>query len=187
MNKSIKFKYYLAGICIIFALILVLFLSFSYCQQKEEEFQRVTEGEFAVRLVKLMGIERRLPPAPLRADYIEVLESIGIAPLKGWHEDKILTRENYAVIMALAAGKEKLVWDKAQEVCDRNVEAINSRWELKRKLDRRPNVTLEELIKDKTYFPEGPPMCPYCKPYKDKDGKVEKHNHKSIKEQFTWW
>ena len=167
-----KLKYYLISFC----LICVLVLSFPpTLYSQEEEFEKITEGEFAVRLVKMMRLERSLPPAPLQADYVDLLERVGISPLRGWDQDRLLTRDNYAIIIAMAAGKEKLVWEKSQEVCDHNVEAINSRWELKRDLDKRPTVTLEEVLEDKIYFPEGSPQCPYGRPYRAVDGKVKKH------------
>jgi hypothetical protein len=183
-NKVMKLKYYLVSFCLICALEL-LFLPMLYSQ--DEEFGKITEGEFAVRLVKMMRLERSLPSAPLQADYVDLLEMIGLSPLIGWDQDRLLTRDNYAIIIAMAAGKEKLVWEKAQEVCDHNVEAINNRWELKRDLDRRPSVSLKEILEDKTYFPAGPPKCPYGRPYRAIDGKVKKHSHKTFKSWLTWW
>lgn len=136
------------------------------------------EGEFARQLVKLMKLERLLPPGPSVYDHISLLEQFGISPLGGWEANQKLSREDYVVILAFASGKEKIVYEKAQEACDRNVEVINTRRALKEELEGR-QVGLEELFGDPIYFPKGAPHCPYHPSYKDKnhDGNVEPHRH----------
>lgn len=165
------------------AIALAAFLSLSpvvpqaFAQEKASQ-PEMTEGQFSMQLVKLMKLERLLPPAPSVYDHVSLLEQFGIAPLGGWKPKQNLSREDYVVILAFAAGKEKVVYEKAQEACDRNIEVINARWDLKRELEGKP-VTLEELYKDSVYFPKGAPVCPYRKVYRDKNGdlKVERHKH----------
>ena len=149
---------------------------FLYGQTPEES--QITEGEFAVEIVAVMKLKRLLPPAATQEDCITLLEGLGVSPLMGWDPERILTDENRLVIINIAAGRENLVKERAREDCDNNVSLINTQWQLKYDLEKKWG-TLEELLEDRVYFPEGPPVCLYGKKYISKDGehKVEPHHH----------
>jgi len=166
------------GLAQILILVTGFWLLVSGLYAQETPAKKMTEGEFAVKLVKMMKLQRLLPPAPLAEDCIRVLEQFGIAPLTGWNANRELTKENYAVVIAMASGKEGVVGEKAQEACDKNVDIINQRWQLKYNATNRWPA-LDELFKDTALFPKGRPVCPYRARYEDKDGdhKVDIHNH----------
>ena len=133
----------------------------------------ITQEQFAVELVKSMEISDHLPLAALPRDCVMLLETIGISPLKGWDRKALLTDDDYTVIVAKSVGKEKLVHTKATEVCLRTIAVINARWQ------KKPNLSLHELLNDLSIFPEGPPKCPYGLKYEDKnsDTVVDPHYH----------
>ena len=62
--------------------------------------------------------------------------------------------------------------------CKANIALINTMWELKY-IRTGEYGTLDELLNDPNYFPDGPPQCPFGDPYEDTDGdhRVDPHNH----------
>ena len=49
--------------------------------------------------------------------------------------------------------------------CRKNVDTINSQIELYHSRTGSWPVEIGEIIKDPNYFPDGPPVCPFNKPY----------------------
>ena len=84
--------------------------------------KRLTQEEFAVELVKSMGLVGWLPVAALPSDCVVLLENIGIAPLTGWDHHALLSEEDYMVILAMAHGKEQSLHEKAEAVEKKNSE-----------------------------------------------------------------
>jgi len=61
----------------------------------------ITQGEFAVLLVREIAGERELPVAATVTDYIQFLESLGLRPLGGWSPNKILTTGDLVSLLKL--------------------------------------------------------------------------------------
>lgn len=104
-------------IAVIFLSIACL-LSFPLSAQKasihkeEADLSTMTEGEFAVILVRVLMFQRYLPPAPTQNDCMNVLDSFGISPVDGWHPERKLTQKTYNDILNFSAGKESYVLQK---------------------------------------------------------------------------
>lgn len=139
---------------------------------------RITQKEFAVQLVREMGFDYLLPLAPDSLDCIELLENLGISPMRGWSPNEYLTDDAYTVIIAKAVGKESVVHEQAVWVCENNIEVINKRWQDSFKKQGKW-INLEDLLKNSDYFSEGLPKCPFGITYEDKDNdhKVDTHYH----------
>ncbi|MFH1656001.1 MAG: hypothetical protein ABH954_05280 [Candidatus Omnitrophota bacterium] len=154
-------------------LILVFILLASVATSLAQGEEPLTQEKFAVELVKNMGLQKQLPVAALPSDCVALLESLGIAPLKGWDRKALITEDDYTVILAKALGKEDVVHIKAAQICHSKVEIINERWK------ENNNLTLVEFLKNENIFPESSPQCPYGLKYEDKDGdnNVDHHYH----------
>jgi len=137
--------------------------------EKNLDDQPLTQEEFAVELVHVMGVENLLPVAALPGDYVDLLERLGIAPFGGWERKAFLNREDYLVIIGKAQGKEGIVHKQAVAVETKNVEIINKKWEQSYS-DTKQWMTLSALLNDKAYFPQGAPRSPYGTRYTDKNG-----------------
>lgn len=136
------------------------------------EDRPLTQEEFAVELVDIMQLNELLPPAALPGDYTHLLDRLGVAPLNGWDNKAFLTREDYLVIIGKAQGKESLVHQRAVAIEQKNIETINRKWQ--QAYDETGSwPTLQELLNNPTYFPNGAPKSPYGLTYKDVNG-----NHK---------
>ena len=62
----------------------------------------ITQGEFAMWLVKAAGIQGRLPPAALQQDAINLLYNLGFNPHEGWDKDKKLTQDDLIDILGIS-------------------------------------------------------------------------------------
>lgn len=140
--------------------------------------KRVRQGAFARQLIKVLELEEQLPLTASEDDAIQLLRRLGISPLKGWKRFEPLTEDDYAVILGKAIGKEYLVHEKAQEVCDEIVDILNVEWQIYYQKNGRYPL-LEKLIRDKSVFPGAEPRCPYGVPYKvvGYQPKVGHHKH----------
>ena len=136
---------------------------------EEIEDEPLTQEEFAVELVRLLAIEDLLPPAALPSDAVNLLERLGIAPLKGWDNKAYLTQEDYLVIIGKAQGREGVVHERAVGVEERNIQIINEKWQQARD-DLGSWPPLDELLNDPRYFPGGVPQSPYGFTYRDVNG-----------------
>ena len=162
------------------AILLILFSivvsPFCLYAQNGEESEVLTQEQFAVELVKMMNLEGSLPTAALPSDCVDFLERIGISPLRGWNNKALLSQEEYLVILAKAHGKEVVLHERALSVENKNVEVINKKWQ--EAFDKTGNwPTLDGLLMDRNYFPDGPLKSPYGLKYEDKnkDHKVDPH------------
>ncbi|HOW36148.1 MAG TPA: hypothetical protein PL155_07025 [Candidatus Omnitrophota bacterium] len=160
---------------------LLTFLSGAVClggdaQAQEEPRERMTQEQFAVELVKNMGLQKRLPTAALPGDCVDLLTSFAVEPLKGWRNKEFLTQEDYLVVMAKVHGKEGLVHRRAIAVEEKIIEVINRKWQESYQATQKW-VSLNDLLNDKNYFPNGPPRSPYGMAYKDEnnDHRVDSH------------
>ena len=62
----------------------------------------ITQGEFAMWLVKAAGAEGNLPPAALQDDAIKFLTKLGIQPKEGWDADKKLTKKDLQQMLGVS-------------------------------------------------------------------------------------
>lgn len=161
-------------------LVIVVFLVCAACwgvvAGAEEFSERMTQEQFAVELVKNMGLQKRLPTAALPGDCVDLLASFAIEPLKGWRNKEYLIQEDYLVVMAKVHGKEGLIHKRAIVVEEKNIEVINRKWQESYQATQKW-VSLNDLLNDKNYFPSGPPRSPYGIAYKDEnnDHRVDPH------------
>lgn len=163
-----------SAITLVILAVLFAFSNTSY----GEEAEKLTQEQFAKMLVKNMKLQGYLPTAPLPSDAVDLLDSLGISPLSGWRRKAFLINDDYMVIIAKAAGKEKVVYKNAVAVCQRNERLINQKWkDYFDKYGRWP--TLSELLSDKESFPDGAPTCSFGLKYEDKNKPhaVDPHYH----------
>jgi hypothetical protein len=132
-----------------------------------DESKEMTQGQFAAILVSGMGLESKLPVAPTTNDYIKLLDSEGIRPLEGWSEARGLTEGDFAVILACAIGANAKL-DPAIDICQKNREYIMKVWNEQYQKDGY-RKTLDQLLRDSRFFPNGPPVDPYGYKYTDKN------------------
>ena len=160
----------------LFLLSVFLFSFLSVNIFAEEIGERLTQEQFAVELVKAVKLSSFLPTAALPSDCVSFLERLGIAPFGGWKNKALMTQEDYLVVMAKIHGKEGLVFEKAALVEEKNIAIINQKWQ--EAYDKSGRwMPLVELLRDKTYFPQGALESPYKLSYEDKnnDHKVDPH------------
>ena len=74
----------------------------------DEEF---SQNNLSKMLVRVLGLEERLPAAATVDDYFNLLTTIGVAPLDGWHTDEAVTKNDLAVVMVQALGLQGEVED----------------------------------------------------------------------------
>lgn len=143
-----------------------------------EERQKLTQEKFAEIMVKNMKLQNRLPLAALPSDSVDLLESLGISPLKGWRRKSFLTQGDYVTIIAKASGKERVVYKNAVDVCQCNENFINQQWKENYRISGNW-ISLSQFFKNKEIFPYGTPLCPFGLKYEDKDGDhiVDHHYH----------
>ena len=61
----------------------------------------MTQGEFAMLLVRVLGMEGSLPTAATVEDYCDLLSSLGLEPYDGWNPDAPLTRGILSEILGI--------------------------------------------------------------------------------------
>lgn len=141
-------------------------------EQGKQEPPVLTEGEFAVKLIKELKWDNYLPVAAGVEDYIRVLENFAVAPLEGWDSERQLTAENRLEIAATMSGFEKLLYEKAIKACNYNVNLMNRAEQVD-----GSKRGIEEVARDKKFFPKGPPKCPWGMPYRFAKNKALYHYH----------
>ncbi len=77
-------------------LVMFLFFTLVFCfaiasVSQAEVKEGMTQGEFALWLVKEIGALSKLPPSALGQDAIDFLTNLGVAPENGWKKDEALT------------------------------------------------------------------------------------------------
>jgi len=66
----------------------------------------MTQGQFAIFLVKALDAQGFLPEAAVVNDYITFFENLGVEPLGGWDADKAITKDDLVYMLGLKkAGK----------------------------------------------------------------------------------
>ena len=71
-----------------------LFLAVPLTSQAEVELKEgMSQGDFALWVVKAIGAQTKLPPAATGEDAIKFLTSLGIIPEGGWQKDEVLSNE----------------------------------------------------------------------------------------------
>ncbi|MBI2167222.1 MAG: hypothetical protein HYU34_03125 [Candidatus Omnitrophica bacterium] len=74
-----------------------LFLAVPLTSQAEVELKEgMSQGDFALWVVKAIGAQTKLPPAATGEDAIKFLTSLGIIPEGGWQKDEALSNEALA-------------------------------------------------------------------------------------------
>lgn len=77
-----------------------LFLALPATSQAEIELKEgMTQGDFALWLVKAIGAQTKLSPAATGDDAIKFLTSLGIIPEGGWQDDEVITNEILAGLL----------------------------------------------------------------------------------------
>jgi len=160
-------------------LLLAFNLLFSQRALAQDESIRITEGEFAVMIVKVAGYEDELPPEPEVEDYILVLRRHGIEPLDGWNPKRTLTIGRFSTVMIQARGLEKPPINDADK-CLQQIFRINRVWFEIFQREKRW-FTLKELMQPVNFEGEVP-KCPFGRPYVDADGDhlIDLHDHRGF-------
>lgn len=78
------------------------------------EEKPMTQGELAVAIVRMLGLENELPPDATELDYAELLRGRGVGPLPDlvWDVKAVATNEVVAVVVVQVTGLSYLVEDK---------------------------------------------------------------------------
>ncbi|MCD6459726.1 FecR domain-containing protein [bacterium] len=98
---------------IIITMVLILPLNTLFAQAMAD--RPVTQGEFAVYLVRALGLEAQLQLGAHTRDYVQLLEEQGINPPGGFEMNKPLNKKDMAFIMVKATGIENRVINKMSE------------------------------------------------------------------------
>jgi len=85
-----------------FLLLLASFLVYSQINAHKDG--PVTQAEFADMITRALGLEERLPVPASFSDKTELLEYLGYVPPGGWELERILTKDDVAVILAQILG-----------------------------------------------------------------------------------
>ena len=88
---------YIMSLGIVFAL--GLFLTFPATLQAEDLKEGMSQGDFALWLVKAIGAQTKLPPAATGEDAVKFLTSLGVIPEGGWQKGDPLTKEVLASLL----------------------------------------------------------------------------------------
>ena len=100
----------------IFLLLLVLFFySGSSSSQINESNTMLTQAEFANILIRVLGLEDRLPGAATLSDRTRSLKQKGYVPLGGWEPKEVLTQGDVAVVLARILGIDVLPGTKSAD------------------------------------------------------------------------
>lgn len=75
-------------------------------QGEGEDSELMTQGEFAQKMVRMLGLYRYLPPDPTDGECFAILMVNKVTPEDGWVEEKLLTREDLAMVVVKAMGQE---------------------------------------------------------------------------------
>ena len=80
------------------------------------EEKPMTQGEFAIAIVRMLGLDSELPPDAIELDYAEFLRARGIGPLPDleWDVTAEVTNDVVAVVVTLALGLGDLVEDRTK-------------------------------------------------------------------------
>lgn len=90
-----------AGILLI---VLGLFFAFPVTTHAQVELQEgMSQGDFALWIVKAIDAQSKLPPAATGEDAIAFLTKLGIIPEGGWQKDETITNE---LLTSLLDGEE---------------------------------------------------------------------------------
>ncbi len=84
----------------------------SYSTYAQGADKPVTQGEFAIYLVRALGLESQLPMGANVNDYVQILESQRIVPPGGYNPSKVLTQKDMAFLMVRATGMDNRVLNK---------------------------------------------------------------------------
>ena len=82
--------------CVVLALAMMVQFGVAFGQKKA-----MTQGEFAMWLVREVGAEGMLPPAATVLDYFDFLKRNGLEPCDGWEEDEEITVEDLECMLGL--------------------------------------------------------------------------------------
>ena len=83
--------------------------------------EKITQGEFAMLLVRVLGMEGELPPAATVEDYCDLLSSLGMEPADGWDADLPLTLGDISDILDIyirGAKGEQLTLEKVLKILE---------------------------------------------------------------------
>jgi len=99
------------NIVLFIMLLAVVFAATAFAAPQEEGGKggTMTQGELAQKLVKMLGLQRFLPPAPTVMECFDILMKNGVSPKDVWESDKPVTREDLAMIVIKAMGQEDSV------------------------------------------------------------------------------
>lgn len=101
-----------------------LFLAVPLTSQAEVELKEgMSQGDFALWIVKAIGAQTKLPPAATGEDAIKFLTSLGIIPEGGWQKDEALSNE---ALVSLSDDPEaaNLSFDELVEKVRENVQNL---------------------------------------------------------------
>ncbi len=77
-----------------------LFLAFPATSHAQPELSEgMSQGDFALWLVKAIGAQSKLPPAAGSEDAIEFLTKLGVIPEGGWQKNEPISKELLASLL----------------------------------------------------------------------------------------
>lgn len=84
-------------------------------QAQPELSEGMSQGDFALWLVKAIGAQAKIPPAATGEDAVKFLTSLGIIPEGGWQKDEPITNELLASLLDEGEDVSGLSFDQLVE------------------------------------------------------------------------
>lgn len=95
----------------------------SHAQEVELE-EGMTQGDFALWLVKAIGAQSKLPPAAQAEDAIKFLTELGSIPEEGWQKDEPMTAELLAGLLEDPGEGKDLSWEELVDEVRKQIQEI---------------------------------------------------------------
>lgn len=99
-------------VAVVLLFVSALLLTFPISSFAQELKEGMTQGQFALWLVKAIGASSKLPPAPGPEDAIKFLTQLGSVPEGGWKKNEVMSKEALISLLEDPKDGEGLSWEE---------------------------------------------------------------------------